>query len=1715
MNHCRIGRPIKRTNRRYFSLNISHRQKYMKQFNNQSLRLLIKSIAILTFLLGAAIFPSVSKAQNQPGNYDSEVKAADNAYNAKDYGSALIHYRSAGILQPSQKYPNDRIDQITKLLNENISLKNSLFEDAIIKGEALLKAKDYPAANIEFRKALEIDPSAQYPKDKLSAIRQVYTDPGDAARYRDAMSKAASAAAAGNYDLAKNWYQVALTANPDAREPRDKILETDKLRAESVARKAQYDKIIAGADKLLQAEKRPEARAEYQKALEILPEQAYAKQRLAEIDAWLNYRKKEQDAYDLAISQADQFYISRDFTNARIKYQEALKVKPNARYPKDMLDKTSSGETEVKTLKEKYDAAIASADNFFKAGDLDAALLGYKSASGIMPGEIYPRTKIAEIEKSLGEKTSRKEAYDIAIMNGNQALEQDKPEAALAHFKNALSLLPDEKYPSEKIAEINKLLADRKQAEESYKATIAAADLKFKDKKYDEAATGYRSALAMKPDEKYPQDKLNEIEAINKALQDKEASYNNTIAAADKSFGEKDYTAAITSYQEAATMKPAEKYPKDKIAEINKILQQQKQLDDSYTLAIAAADKLLATKKYNDAIAGYQKALELKPGEKYPQEKIEEINGILAVLQAVDEKYSLAIVKADGLFTDQKFTEAIDGYREALTIKPAEKYPQQKISEAEGILSKMKALDDSYTSTLASAEKSLADKKYQEALGSFRKASSLKPSEQYPLDKIAEINGILGDLAAKQSAYDAAIAQADRELAGKKYDDALTSYRKALEIKPEEAYPATKIAEINTILNGIKATDDAYSKAIAGADAKMAEKAYSEALAGYKSALSIKPGEKYPTDKIAEINDALAALKATNDAYDKAVKDADQLFDAAKYEESVTGYNKALEIKPGEKYPSDRIAEANKMIAGLKAKQEEYQKAIAEGDRQLSAKSYNEALLSYNNARVLFPSEKYPVEKIAEINTILAGIKATDDKYSESIAAADAFFNQKKYREALNPYEQASAIKPGETYPRQQIEKINQLLAEQKKLDDEYSKFIAEGDKAFADKSYQPALAAFQSASGLKPSEQYPKDKINAINTLQADIKARDDAYGKAIADADARLAAKEYNEALSAYKSALDIKPGEKYPADKIAEINTALAAIKATNDAFDKAVQDADQLFDAAKYEESVTGYTKALEIKPGEKYPTDRITEARKMIADLKAKQEAYQNAIAEGDKQFKASAFAEALTAYNTARTLFPKEKYPEQKITEINAILADIKATSDRYNDAITNADAFFNQKKYREALEPYERASTIKPAETYPKQQIEKINQILAEQKKQDDDYIKLIAEADKAITDKNYQPALSAYRSASEMKPSEQYPKDKINAINTILAEMQARDDAYNKALAEGDAQLATSNYQTALTSYRSALTIKPGEAYPAGKISLIEAKLKEIDNQYNKLLAEGDSRFASKEYSQALNAFQQASEVKPGEQYPKDKIAEINKALAMEKEQLESMYAGFIADGDRLFASQSYIDARSAFNKASGLKPAEKYPKDKLTEIANILAERAKALKDEYDKAIVTADNLYQQKVLDQAIDAYEKAAAIKPDETYPGEMMRKIRQYISDHAIKEVNKSPVLIASGDEKKFSFSVIEPRLRKNNYVLIHARATSGTVPRVFLNYGKDAQKNGGIVLRTIAPGEGADYLIRLAGQDRWYREDNNWISIYTEGSDVEVSRIQISSGEE
>ncbi len=84
------------------------------------------------------------------------------------------------------------------------------FEEAILKGEDFLKADDYAKAKAEYQKALSIDPSAKYPKDKLAQIRKVYIDPEDEARFASAMESGNRLMQSGSYTLASEQFANAV-----------------------------------------------------------------------------------------------------------------------------------------------------------------------------------------------------------------------------------------------------------------------------------------------------------------------------------------------------------------------------------------------------------------------------------------------------------------------------------------------------------------------------------------------------------------------------------------------------------------------------------------------------------------------------------------------------------------------------------------------------------------------------------------------------------------------------------------------------------------------------------------------------------------------------------------------------------------------------------------------------------------------------------------------------------------------------------------------------------------------------------------------------------------------------------------------------------------------------------------------------------------------------------------------------------------------------------------------------------------------------------------------------------------------------------------------------------------------------------------------------------------------------------------------------------------
>ena len=106
----------------------------------------------------------------------------------------------------------------------------------------------------------------------------------------------------------------------------------------------------------------------------------------------------------------------------------------------------------------------------------------------------------------------------------------------------------------------------------------------------------------------------------------------------------------------------------------------------------------------------------------------------------------------------------------------------------------------------------------------------------------------------------------------------------------------------------------------------------------------------------------MAAIQAEKDKnYADALARADGLFDGTDYEKARNEYRTALDIKPEEAYPQERIDEIGTLMAQLSAAQKAYEEAVANGDREFRREGFDAADANKPEGW------KSPEEQIAEI----------------------------------------------------------------------------------------------------------------------------------------------------------------------------------------------------------------------------------------------------------------------------------------------------------------------------------------------------------------------------------------------------------------------------------------------------------------------------------------------------------------------------------------------------------------------------------------------------------------------------------------------------------------------------------------------------------------------------------------------------------------------------
>jgi len=1003
---------------------------------------------------------------------------------------------------------------------------------------------------------------------------------------------------------------------------------------------------------------------------------------------------------------------------------------------------------------------------------------------------------------------------------------------------------------------------------------------------------------------------------------------------------------------------------------------------------VKAGDGNVSKEEYEKAIQNYNSALEIFDDAevKKKRDDAQKAWDEKKASEELEQKFQDLMTQAKDKFSAKSYNEALDLYKQASELKPAESLPKERIKEIEEILSNQAALEEKFNKFVSDGDKAMSSESFDDAISNYESALDLKDDAGVKAKledaKKKKAEKEQADAAAKEleEKYNDLITQADKAFDSKSYEDAKSKYQEALDLKPGESHPSARISEIDDILKKLKEDEDAakrleeqYQALIKEGDDAFEKSSWDEAISRYEEALKLKANEKYPKDQIAvakKNKEEAEANAAKEEEYKNLMDAAAQLKSNEKYQEAIDKYKEALKVKPDASEPKERITEIEKLMADAAdaaAKEEQYQKYMADGQTAQDKDNLTGALDQFKKALETKPGDNAAQQKIDEINGLIKDkedAEAKEKKFNDLVTAAQKDFDADKLTDAKVKYQKALDIKDDEGV-KAKIKEIDDLIAQNADAAEQQAKYdaaIKAANDAYSSEDYKTALSKYEEAYAIKDEKEAKDgiDKAKAKIAELADANAKEQQFKDLVAAGDELAGKNEYDAAIQKYQEAIKVKPDPSV-SKKILDLEAKIKEGNANNallSEYRAKIKEADDAFNASNWEEAKTLYKAAIDIKGDEQYPKDQLDEIdRKMKEESENEiEKQYQKILSVAQSKMDAEDYDKALELYNRAKDMKPSDPLPQQKIDEINAIkeakekeLADKEAFEKKYRELIQAADRSFDNGDYSEALADYKEALTMKPTESHPKSRIEEIDALLAKlgaDAEKEEKYKAALAKADKLFDSKDYLEAKAAYEEALDIKPAEQYPKDQINLCNDNLKNESDSEieKQYQKILTVAQKKFDEENYEKALELYNRAKDMKPSDPLPQNKIDEINQLLKDMASEkekrdrYNKLIQDADTQFEKGDFEKALPLYMDALDLFK-EKYPTDQVEKCRQNMKKDDSGINKQYEKLIKKADEYFNSATYDKAKNLYKRAVKLKPSDQYPKDKLKEIDAIL--------------------------------------------------------------------------------------------------------------------------------------------------------------------------------
>jgi tetratricopeptide (TPR) repeat protein len=475
----------------------------------------------------------------------------------------------------------------------------------------------------------------------------------------------------------------------ETREPKDtaaderlkKSEEENRKLAEQLAalkereKKQEFQRLMDKGKEALEAQRYADAVAAFGEALKRYPDDADAKNALIKAQSSLvaagksdEDRKKKQEDYNRIMADAAKALDDKQYAAAVRLYDAALMVLPNdgaaAKARAEVLALLDKDEKEQQKLKE-FKFHIDNGNAAMVRQDYATALAAFIAAEKVLPGnpEAIKLKNAAQDRLAAAQAQAMRAAQaQVEIAKGRDALRERRFDDAVAAFKKALDLMPDNPEATKGVADATAAL---NKAKVDYAQLITQGDNAMQARNFQAALTSYQAAAALFPNDPAAQ---RGIAAAQQALAtvvvvppvDNTVTLRNLLAQGQLAMVERRYADAATAFNAALAISPTDPVALAGLAEIKRIADRKALRVIEIANLFNGADQALKARQFSTAIKGYRDVLALDP------DNVRAIEGLR------EARYQKAILEGQQALAANRFADAVAFFDLALHEKPGD-----------------------------------------------------------------------------------------------------------------------------------------------------------------------------------------------------------------------------------------------------------------------------------------------------------------------------------------------------------------------------------------------------------------------------------------------------------------------------------------------------------------------------------------------------------------------------------------------------------------------------------------------------------------------------------------------------------------------------------------------------------------------------------------------------------------------------------------------------------------------------------------------------------------------------------------------------------------------------------------------------------------------------------------------------------------------------------